>query len=91
MPFLSKSGGGILSAFQTNVRQFFVIQNHYFAPLGYYYCILLVAAGAGIAGAVHAGLRLTRLEIVAGALAFGYFLAYLAFVIGCPGCATTEH
>jgi len=85
-PFLSKAGGGgsILRAWYTNLHFFFIRQNHYFAPFGYYYGALTLLAVVALA---FEDLRrpASSLELTSLILTMVYMAVYVNFVDWMPG------
>jgi hypothetical protein len=84
-PFHSKgAGGSLVHAWKTNLRYLFVRQNHYFAPLGWYY---LGFAGAALLGqaAIVARTRRPGPAQLPLAIALAYAALYMNFVDWMPG------
>lgn len=85
-PFLSKGASELafLDTWTTNLRQFFLRQSHYYAPMAYYY--IVVALPALLVGALSLSKWRTRqIELTALALAAVYALVYFNFVDWMPG------
>ena len=84
-PFLSKGGSaaGPWAAWHTNLRFYFAQQTHHFAPLGYYYAALGLAAGVGAAGAWSRRREYATAYAALG-LALLYALVYVNFVDWMP-------
>lgn len=85
-PFLSKGGLGetLIGAWQTNLRQFFVRQTHYYTPMAYYYLAIGLPALVGaILSFRH--LRRSNIEVAALILAVAYAAVYINFVDWMPG------
>ncbi len=83
-PFLSKGvvDRSLVDAGIANLRQFFLRQSNYYAPLVYYYLALGVPALAGVALAER---RARTLEWTAFVLALVYAAFYFTFVDWMPG------
>jgi arabinofuranosyltransferase len=84
--FMSKGGNAVslLTALKMNMRFYFVRQNRYFAPFGYYYSAL-IACGAAM---LWLGYKQRRLHPVAGIsmlIALIYTALYAYFVDWMPG------
>lgn len=85
-PFLSKGTSELafLDTWTTNLRQFFLRQSHYYAPMAYYYIVM--ALPALLVGALSiANWRTRQIELTALALAVVYAAVYFNFVDWMPG------
>lgn len=85
-PFLSKgmTGGSLIDGWLVNLRQFFLRQSNYYAPLVYYYIALGLPAAVAAALAFRRGQR-RPLEYSALILAFVYAALYFNFADWMPG------
>ncbi len=85
-PFLSKGAAELafLDTWATNLRQFFLRQSHYYAPMAYYYIVLAIPAL--LVGFLSMSKWRTRqIELAALALAAVYAIVYFNFVDWMPG------
>ncbi|MFH1372496.1 MAG: hypothetical protein ABII79_01690 [bacterium] len=86
-PLLSKGGDGqsLLHAWNINIQFFFLIQNRYFAPLGYYYIALGVVALIGVLIPCSSKNNRPLFENTIFALLVIYASLYVNFVDWMPG------
>lgn len=85
-PFLSKGASELLffDTWATNLRQFFLRQSHYYAPMAYYY--IAIAIPAIVVGFLSISRWRTRqIELAALVLALLYAVVYFNFVDWMPG------
>jgi hypothetical protein len=83
---MSKGGNkvSLLSALKINARFYFVTQNRYFAPFGYYYSALLIL-GLAMLSLGYEQKRRKPLAQIAMLLALTYIAVYVYFVDWMPG------
>lgn len=85
-PFLSKgTAGSVVEPWLTNIRQFFVRQTHYYAPMAYYYAALALPAVIGVGLAWRRRGERYPVEWTSLALAAVFAAVYVNFVDWMPG------
>lgn len=86
-PFLSKGGasGSLFSTWKTNLRFYFITQNHFFAPFGYYYFALLLLALSANLHSLFIKKQFSFFETGVLGVALAFVLIYVNFVDWMPG------